>query len=185
MKALSMKLLKKIKIALILVLICAGAWYCYLQVKTLGMAKNVKREGVVQRMDLIQRVTIAGNVRPERKTIVTAPFNGYIKKLYVKIGQKINKNDPIVSIVQSLQSVDPIFPLRAPFEGTVVSIRKYEGEFVKRDDPKDFILRIDSLKNLYIISNVPEIDSVKIKIGQEVIIKASAIIDKKYKGWLQ
>lgn len=138
--------------------------------------------GKVEKIALIQRVTIAGNVTPARKTIVTAPFNGYVKKIFVKIGQKVKKGEPIVTIVQSLQSTDPLFPLRSPFDGIVVSVNKQEGEFVMKDDPKDFILRIDGLDELYVNSNVPEIDMVKIKLGQEAIIKASAILDRKYKG---
>lgn len=166
---------------LIVLVICFGL---FLKVGSInkGQSQGLSRVGTVQRIDLIQRVTIAGNVSPLRKTIVTAPFNGYVKKIFVKIGDKVKKGDPIVSVTQSLQSTDPLFPLRSPLDGTVVSIQKQEGEFVKQSDPKDFILRIDSLDEFYINSNVPEIDMVKISSGQEVIIKASAILDRKYKG---
>lgn len=141
-----------------------------------GRSEKVKRE------DLIQRVTIAGNIVPEKKTIVTAPFNGYVKKLFVEVGSKVKKDAPLVSVVQSLQSTDHVYPLRAPFDGVVVQVQRYEGEFVKQDDNKDFILRIDGLENLYILSDVPEIDMTKIKIGQEVLIKVTAILDRSFKG---
>lgn len=132
--------------------------------------------------DLIQRVTIAGNVVPARKTLVTAPYNGYVKRLFVKIGQKVKKKDPIVSVTQSLQSSEQLFPLRSPLNGTVVAINKQEGEFVRQDDAKDYILRIDNLDEMFVVSNVAEVDMVKIEKGLEVIVKLSAVINKEYKG---
>lgn len=165
---------------LVVVLFFGGILYSKLNMP--GKTKASRRIEAVKKMDLIQRVTIAGNVVPKRKTIVTAQFNGYVKKLFVKVGDKVKKDDPLVSVVQSLQSVDPVYPLRSPFSGTVVQVLKDEGEFVKQNDPQDYILRVDSLDELYLNSDVPEIDSVKIKKGQEVIVKASAILDKTYKG---
>ena len=143
---------------------------------------NKKDFGVVIRQDLEQRVTIAGTITPIRKTIIMAPYNGYVKKLFVKIGDKVKQGDPIVSIVQSLQSDDSSFPLRSPLTGTIFQIEKSEGEFVREGDTKEFILRIDDSSKLYVVANAPEIDRVKVNTGQEAVIKASAIIDRKYKG---
>ncbi len=145
-------------------------------------SKNKDGYGSVVRQDLAQRVTIAGTVTPLRKTIITAPYNGYVKKFFVKIGDKVKQGDPIVSVVQSLQSGDNSFPLRSPLAGTVVQIEKSEGEFVKEGDPKEFILRIDDASKLYVVANAPEIDRVKVKSGQDAVIKASAILNRKYKG---
>jgi multidrug efflux pump subunit AcrA (membrane-fusion protein) len=136
----------------------------------------------VTKGDLIQRVTIAGSIVPFRKSVITAPYNGYVKKLFVKIGDHVKAGDPLVSINQSLQSSDGVFPLRAPFNGYVVQEGKEEGEFVKEGDAKDFIVRIDDLSKLFIVANSPEIDRVKVKEGQEGIIKASAVSGKTYKG---
>lgn len=138
--------------------------------------------GIVTKQDFKQRVTIAGTVTPLRKTIITAPYNGYVKKLFVKVGDTVKQGDPLVSVVQSLQSGDNSFPLRSPLNGTVVQVEKSEGEFVKEGDAKEFILRIDDSSKLYVIANAPEIDRVKVKAGQEAIIKASAILSRKYKG---
>ena len=138
--------------------------------------------GEVVRKDLLQRTTFAGIVTPVKKTVITAPYNGYVKKLYVNIGDKVKQGDPLVSVVQSLQSGDNPFPLRSPLNGVVVQIEKYEGEYAKEGDPKDFILRIDDTSKLFVAANAPEIDRVKIKSGQEAIIKASAILNRSYKG---
>ena len=144
--------------------------------------KNGDGYGVVVRQDLAQRVTIAGIVVPIRKTIITAPYSGYVKKLFVKVGDQVKTGDPLVSVVQSLQSSDNSFPLRSPLNGTVVQIEKTEGEYVHEADPKEFILRVDDLSHLYVNANAPEIDRIKLKIGQEAMIKASAVLNRKYKG---
>jgi multidrug efflux pump subunit AcrA (membrane-fusion protein) len=138
--------------------------------------------GVAVKEDLIQRVTIAGTVEPAKKTFVTAPYNGYVKQLFVKMGDRVKKGDPLVSVVQSLQSSENVFPLRAPFDGTVVQINKTDGEFVREGDRSDFILRMDDLSQFYVVGHAPEIDRVKVKVGQEALIKASAILDRNFKG---
>lgn len=147
-----------------------------------GVGVTAGAQGVVKRSDLVQRLTIAGAVVPARKTVVTAPYSGYVRKLFVKIGDQLKAGDPIVSISQSLVSSDPVFPLRAPFPGTVVQVEKAEGEFVRENDTKEFILRIDDMSRLYVVANAAEIDRAKMQAGQEALIKASAILDRSYKG---
>ena len=138
--------------------------------------------GKVTRGDLIQRVTIAGTVIPKKRTVVMAPYAGYVKKLYVKTGDHVNQGDPLVTVAQSLQSSEQLYPLRAPFSGTVVQVEKAEGEFAKENDSKEAIARIDDLSALYVQANAAEIERLKMKVGQEAIIKASAILDHSYKG---
>lgn len=143
-------------------------------------AKNGIGQAIKQ--DLLQRVTIAGTVTPFKKAIIMAPYRGYVKKLFVKMGDHVKQGDPLVSVSQSLQSGDSVFPLRAPFSGKVVQIDKTEGEYVSEGNSKEFILRIDDTSKLYVLANAPEIDRVKVQTEQEAIIKASAILSRKYKG---
>lgn len=138
--------------------------------------------GKVERKDLVQRVTIAGNVVPQRRTLVTAPYNGYVKQIFVSTGDQVKPGQPLVSVTQSLQSAEPVFPLRAPYAGTVVHVQKKEGENVKADDTNEYLLRIDDMSKLYVEASAPEIDRVKLVKGQETVIKASAVLDRSYKG---
>lgn len=147
--------------------------------------ENGKRYGKALKKDLVQRVTFAGSIIPLKKSIVTAPYNGYVKKIFVKVGDKVALGDPIVSIVQSLQSGDNPFPLRAPLSGTVVQVQKSEGEYVKEGDSSEFIMRIDDSSKFYVVANAPEIDRVKIKDGQQAVIKVSAIGNRVYNGILR
>lgn len=148
-------------------------------------SKTRRTIGVVKRQDFIQRVTFAGVVVPFRKTIVTAPYNGYVSKLFVSVGDPVKAGDPIVSVVQSLQSGDSPFPLRSPLNGVVVQVERSEGEYVREGDYKEFILRIDDTSRLFVVANAPEMDRVKLRFGQEAVIRASAIIDRKYKGLIR
>lgn len=136
----------------------------------------------VARETLVQKVSIAGTVTPKRRTLVTAPYDGYVKQLYVSVGQEVNANQPLVSITQSLASLEPVFPLRAPYKGTVMLIQKREGENVKLSDVNEYILRIDDLSSLYVEALSPEFDRLKLKKDQAAIVKASAILDRTFKG---
>lgn len=138
--------------------------------------------GVVKRGTLEQKITISGNVVPNRSTSITAPFNGYVKKLFVKMGDQIKPGDPIVTITQSLQSNENSFPLRAPFPGTVVQMGRTEGQLVHQDLAAEFIVRIDDLTHIFVTATAPETDWVKLAPGQEVEIRAAAILTRTYKG---
>jgi len=141
--------------------------------------------GKVARGELIQRVTIAGTVNPNRKTIISAPYNGYVRKLFVKVGDQVSASDPIVSVAQSLRgSAEEVFPLRAPFAGTVVQVLKTEGEYVEQASGQgaNTLVRIDDLTKLFVEASSPEIEVGKLKVGQEAVIKASAVLSRTYQG---
>lgn len=150
-----------------------------------GAQARARIQGKVERGELIQRSTIAGTVTPLRKTVITAPYAGYVRKVYIKLGDKIKAGDPVASVSPTLVSGESVFPLRSPFNGKVVQVNKSEGEYVKLSDSVDFIARIDDLSRMYVDANVPELDRVKMKVGLEAIIRASAILDKTYKGVVQ
>lgn len=147
-----------------------------------GDKSQEKSFGVVERRDLVQRVTIAGSITPKRRTVVSAPYSGYVKQVFVAVGDQVKPGQPLVSITQSLQSSEPVFPLRAPYAGTVVHVQKQEGENVKADDTVDYLMRIDDLSKFFVNANAPEIDRAKLRKGQETVIKASALPDRPYKG---
>jgi multidrug efflux pump subunit AcrA (membrane-fusion protein) len=147
-----------------------------------GQVEEERSFGKVERKDLIQRVTIAGTVSPQRRTLVTAPYEGYVKQVFVSVGDHVKAGQPLVSVTQSLQSAEPVFPLRAPYAGTVMHVQKKEGENVKAGDTNEYLMRIDDLSKLFVDATAPEIDRTKLKKGQETVIKASAVLDRSYKG---
>lgn len=143
------------------------------------------RSHTVMKSSIVQRVSLAGNIVPDRMFTVSAPYEGYIQKIYVKIGQTVKKGDPVVSIVQTIGSQEPVFPLRAPFTGKVMDIRNTEGEYVAKSTGKDFIVRIDKLDNLYVEGKVSEADMVKLAVGQDVLVKVQALNEKTYDGKIE
>lgn len=152
-------------------------------VKNGGSRKSgEKRYGQVKRGELVQRVTVSGMVFPLRRTIFVAPYDGYIHKLYVKIGQKIKKNDPVVAITSSLMSPEAVFPIRAPFAGTVVDVEKMEGEYVGKEDTKKTIVRIDDQDKFFVVAKAAELDAARVKIGMEVEIRLNAFKHDLMKG---
>lgn len=143
--------------------------------------KSTDQLGKVERKDLLQRVTIAGAVTPRRRTLVVAPYTGYVKQVFVEVGDQVKAGQPLVSVTQSLVSQEPVFPLRAPYAGTVVHVQKKEGENVK-EDASEYLMRIDDMSKFYVDATAPEVDRAKLVKGQETLIKASAVPDKTYRG---
>lgn len=142
-----------------------------------------KVPGIVHKTGLVQRVTVAGTVLPNRRTVFLPPYNAYIRKLFVKIGDEVKAGDPVVSLAQSLRSSsEENYPLRAPFNGTVVQVLKTEGEYLEQGKDNNAIARIDDLSRLFITADVPESDITKITVGQEVLIKASGTLSRPYRG---
>jgi multidrug efflux pump subunit AcrA (membrane-fusion protein) len=170
---------KKLWILLAVLIIAAGLLGFYFQKNP---SSGGLRLGKVAKEDLIQRVTIAGMAEANKTTIVASSYDGYIKKLYVSLGDQIEMGQPLVSIAQSLQAAENVFPIRAPFSGTVTQVMKSEGQYVKTGDAKDYIIRMDDLSKMFINANAPEMDVVKLKPGLETIIRVSAILDRTYKG---
>ena len=144
--------------------------------------------GTVVRGELIQRVTFSGTVTPNRKSVITAPYSGYVRKIYVHVGQTVREGAPIVKITQSLKENDAeIFPLRAPFSGTIVQVLKKEGEYADPQNTQggNALVRIDDLTELFVEASAPEVEILKLVIGQEAVIRATAIPGRTYRGKIQ
>lgn len=177
-----MRILSKNKIiALVVVFFAVGVAYSLFSHTPSGT--KAARTGKVKRGDLIQRVTVSGMIYPARRTIFVAPYDGYIRKIYVKIGQKVKMNEPVVSITSSLMSPEQVFPIRAPFAGTVVDIQKREGEFVGKEEQKNkTIVRIDDQDKFFVVAKAAELDASRVKIGMEVEIRINAFKHGMLKG---
>lgn len=142
--------------------------------------------GVVTRGELVQRVTITGTVTPNRKTVISAPYSGYVRKIYVQVGDHVRAGNPVISLSQSLKgSAGDVYPLLAPFDGTVVQVLRTEGEYVDQQNAQgggNSMVRIDDLTRIFVEANSPEIEVAKLKVGQTAIIKASAVTARSYTG---
>jgi multidrug efflux pump subunit AcrA (membrane-fusion protein) len=154
------------------------------------VVKKISREGepknqligVAKKQTLSQRITFAGMMASQKRSVIAAPYNGYVKTIFVKVGDQVKQGDPVVSISASLDAFEEVHPLRAPFNGLVTLIRKTKGEFVKENDASDYVMRIDDVSRFFVEARVPEIDRMKINVGQQAIIKVAAIFDTPLNG---
>lgn len=166
-------------ILLFLVLVSWVGFYYFSKSKSKDQSAGF---GKVVKQDLLQRVSLSGNVTPAHKALIIPPYSGYLKKLFVNVGDEVKVDAPLVSVVQSLSRFEEVYPLRSPIKGRVVQIRKLEGEYVKTGDSADFIMRIDDLSEMFINVNAAEIDRVKILPNQEAIVKPLSMPQKEYKA---
>ena len=163
----------------------AGAWW-YNTRHSEKAEQAAEKMGEVKKGDLIQRVTISGMLAPVHSVSIVAPYDGYVRKLYVKIGDTVREGDPLVTISQLAHGKnEELYPVASPIRGEVVAITKREGESVEHasgNSGQNAILRVDDLSKLYVESDVAEMDYPKLKIGQSVVIRASALAGKSYHG---
>lgn len=143
---------------------------------------TARKTAKVHRADVVRRVTVPGVVWPKRTATITPPYDGYVKRLLVKVGQKVSSGDGVVVMDETLFSRAQKFPLRAPIAGTVVQVLAAEGQSVRKGDDKSALLRVDDLTEIFVQADVPEIDYGQIHKDQEVVIKLSAVTEKSYKG---
>lgn len=143
-------------------------------------AKNAEAPGVVTRKDLVQRVTITGQLAAKRRLDVKPRFAGYIVKLFVKVGDRLSVNDPIVTFSPSLGAGETNFPVRAAFPGTVTQVLRAEGEYLLDTSDQNLVARIEDLSELSILATVPELDVAKVKVGQGAEARVSAIVGESF-----
>jgi len=176
-----MKKSRAVKLLIVLI-VAGGTWYGW---RTMRSSKNksagASSAGKVERGDLLQRISFGGTVFPVRSTTIVPPYAGYIRKIFVSLGDQVKENDALVSITQSLDSQEAVYPIRSPFKGTIVQLERREGEFV-RDLIAGVIMRVDDLSRLKVIASVPEVDILKVKIGQKANVKVSAITERSYEA---
>ena len=136
----------------------------------------------IKRVDFTKKIIVPGMIVPAREAVITAPYSGYIKRLYVHVGQHVKAKDPIVTLEETLDSEEKTYPIRSPYSGTVVLTQKSVGDFVKEGDTSNFIAKINDLSTLYVNTEVPETDIAEIKVGQKAQIKIVPVLNKIYNG---
>lgn len=138
--------------------------------------------GTVTRQDLVQRITISGPVAAKRRLDIRPSFAGYVQKIYVKIGDHVKINDPLVTFSPSLSKVETNYPVRATFNGEVTQVLKTEGEYVSDTGDQNLVMRVEDFTDLFVMATVPELDVSKVKIGQRAIVKVSSLVDESFPG---
>jgi len=179
-----MKLWRIVKIVFVLAIL--GGGYAYWRSRNQDVALT-QALGTVERGDLVVKVTISGVMMPRRHALIAAPYNGYVQKLYVKIGDRIQEGAPVVSVAQAIGGAhEEVFPLRSPLSGVVAQVWRREGEYVAASaggaQGDSGLVRIDDVTKFNVESNVPEVEIGKLRVGLPVLIRAVAVASRTYTG---
>lgn len=138
--------------------------------------------GTAKKKTIEQVVSVQGTLEPHRFAVLTAPYEGYLEKIHVKIGDHVRLNDPLFAVAPSLGGPEKSHPIRASFAGVVVDVLKFEGQQVKPGDFHEAIMRLDDPSHYWIFLRVPELEIAKIRIGQTAKIHLAAIANQAYEG---
>ena len=162
------------------IILAFGGWYY-------GRHSHKKIEGdpqagVIKRVNLAQRVTVSGQIWPRKRQDIKPPYVGFIAKMFVKVGDHVKKGDPLVTFSPSLSGTDSNFPLRAGFDGVVTQVMKTEGEYLADATDQNLVARLEDLTELSVLGSVPELDVAKVKIGEDAMIRVSALPGETFKG---
>jgi multidrug efflux pump subunit AcrA (membrane-fusion protein) len=172
-----------------------GGWHWHLE-KQIAKAREINEDhdgarlwAEVRQEQFEQKVVAYGAVTPIRSTMIQPAFDGFIQKIFVKVGDKVKAGDPVAVVSQSPQAdQEVVYPLRSPLSGTVVAQLHSPGEFVQKAinrEGSEGIVRIDDLSHFFVDSEIPEIDYGAVKVGQPVEISLNSRKGKIYNGQVE
>jgi len=185
-----MRLFSKTSLILFVVISVIAGWLYFSQEKPQDIFTTTSQDseefGEVKKQDIVQKSTLSGFIEPHSKAVIKAPFKGYVTRVYVKIGDTVKVGDPLITVVQSLNVPNiESFPIRSAIAGKVVQLLTKPGQYVDPSYSESTLLRVDDLSKLHVSAEVPELDIINLKITQNAIIKATAVIDRTYKGQVE
>ncbi len=170
----------KLNSILLLALLVAFCIKIYMSFSPKDTQKNIYK---IELSTIENNVTLIGTIHSKQEVYIVPHTNGYIKKLYVKQGDFVKKNDPLVTMVENLLFTRKRNPIRSPYDGYVTLINKTEGEYlITNTSVENFILKLEDLNSMYLNANATENDITKITKRQEALIKVNSIPNISYTG---
>ena len=139
--------------------------------------------------------------------VITSTATGEIEEINIKNNKWINKNDVVLVLdsetlrdqkksteisyreaelarERTLESLDD-YTIKAPIDGTVIKKEKKVGDTLDNTKGATTLAIIYDLSSLEFDVEVDELDISSVQVGQEVIIKADAVKDKTYTGYVE
>ena len=167
----------------LLILILFIALVAGLKNKSIKSQEKLQNTYIVELSTIEDSITLTGTIHPKNETYIMPYHNGYIKKLYVKQGDFVKKNDPLVKIDKTMIFDENVNPIRAPYSGTITLINKTLSQYVTSGDYlQDFILKLEDSTEMYLHANASENDIIKITKSQAATIKVTPILNNVYEG---
>ncbi len=121
--------------------------------------------------DIVESIYGLGTVSPDSVFRVRAGVSLTVKKLFVKEGDLVRNNDPLVQLDESI--------MRTPIDGTVTAVSTKLGELIT---PQISIVTVTNLNRLYLEVSLEQQSVLRIKKDQPVVISFESLRDEKYEG---
>lgn len=138
------------------------------------------QEAKVTKQDLTQIVTVAGKLQAARIAQIMPPYEGYIRKIYVEVGQLVKKGEPVISVSTNLDESSGYYPMRSPFAGKVTQVAAKEGQYVVgKSSQAKTLVQIEDVSRFELEVEVPELDLPKLAIGQPAKVKLASMPGKE------
>lgn len=149
----------------------------------------------------------SGTFAPKTSSTVVAKATGTINALHVNEGDKVTKDQALVTIdsdtasrqlesaglsVRSAEialenSLDILdnYSIKAPISGTIVEKNYKAGDTLDSTNTSKVMAVIYDMSHLTLTINVDELDISSVKVGQKVTIQADAVAGKVYEGYVE
>lgn len=121
--------------------------------------------------DIVESIYGLGTVSPDSVFRVRAGVSLTVKKLFVKEGDLVHINDPLVQLDESV--------MRSPIDGTVTAVSTKLGELIT---PQVAIVTVTNLNRLYLELSLEQQSVLRIKKDQDVVISFESLREEKYQG---
>ncbi len=121
--------------------------------------------------DIVESIYGLGTVSPDSVFRVRAGVSLTVRKLFVKEGDLIHVNDPLVQLDESV--------MRSPIDGTVTAVSTKLGELIT---PQVAIVTVTNLSRLYLEVSLEQQSVLRIKKDQDVVISFESLREEKYQG---
>lgn len=121
--------------------------------------------------DIVESIYGLGTVSPDSVFRVRAGVSLTVRKLFVKEGDLIRVNDPLVQLDESV--------MRSPIDGTVTAVSTKLGELIT---PQVAIVTVTNLNRLYLEVSLEQQSVLRIKKDQDVVISFESLREEKYQG---
>lgn len=121
--------------------------------------------------DIVESIYGLGTVSPDSVFRVRTGVSLTVKKLFVKEGDLVHINDPLVQLDESV--------MRSPIDGTVTAVSTKLGELIT---PQIAIVTVTNLNQLFLEVSLEQQSILRVKKGQAVAISFESLRDEKYEG---
>lgn len=121
--------------------------------------------------DIVESIYGLGTVSPDSVFRVRTGVSLTVKKLFVKEGDLVHSNDPLIQLDDSV--------MRTPIDGTVTAVSTKIGELIT---PQVAIVTVTNLNRLFLEVSLEQQSVLRIKKEQTVAISFESLRDEKYEG---